>query len=181
RGGDFLYSDDEFTVMKNDVALCKHLGCDGIVTGILNRDGTVDTERCGQLVNLAYPLGVTFHRAFDRTADPFKALEEIIEMGCERILTSGQTPSINDGLDLVSKLIAKSEERIIIMPGSGVRAGNIAELAARTNATEFHTSARTTIQSNMDFRSEKMNEDLKIISVDEQEVRNIKEILSTLS
>ncbi|MEO8769110.1 MAG: copper homeostasis protein CutC [Ferruginibacter sp.] len=180
RGGDFLYSDDEFEIMKNDVMVCKKLGCDGIVIGILDEDGNVDKQRCSQLVQLAYPLGVTFHRAFDRTNDPFKAMEDIIEIGCERILTSGQTPSIVDGIELVTQLIEKAAERIIIMPGSGVRADNIANIAIKTKATEFHTSARTMIQSNMKFNHEKMKEELKSVSADEQEIKSIKKILGEL-
>ncbi|MFT3907871.1 MAG: copper homeostasis protein CutC [Ferruginibacter sp.] len=178
RGGDFFYNDDEFEIMKNDVALCKKLGCDGVVTGILNADGTVDKKKCEQLVELAYPLGVTFHRAFDRTDDPFKAMEDIIEIGCERILTSGQTASVVEGMELVAQLIEKAAERIIIMPGSGVRADNIAEIARRTKATEFHTSARTSIESKMKFKSGKINEELKCVSADEQEIRKIREILA---
>ena len=89
RGGDFFYSGDEFEIMKEDIKMCRQLGCDGIVIGLLKKDGSVDKKRCRELVVLAYPLGVTFHRAFDRTKDPFRALEDIIETGCERILTSG--------------------------------------------------------------------------------------------
>ncbi|MBC7535127.1 MAG: copper homeostasis protein CutC, partial [Ferruginibacter sp.] len=108
RGGDFLYSDDEFEVMKNDVRLCKDVGCDGIVTGILQADGTIDIDRSRQLVALAYPLGATFHRAFDRCNDPFKAMEDIIECGFERILTSGQQPAAMEGIELIASLIEKA-------------------------------------------------------------------------
>ena len=180
RGGDFLYNDDEFEIMKNDVLVCKKSGCDGIVIGMLDEDGNVDKQRCSQLVQLAYPLGVTFHRAFDRTNDPFKAMEDIIEIGCERILTSGQKPSIVHGIELVAQLIEKAEERIIIMPGSGVRADNIADIAMKTKAAEFHTSARTMIQSKMKFRNEKMNEELKSVSADEEEIKAILKILDRL-
>lgn len=177
RGGDFFYSDDEFEIMKNDVIICKQSGCDGIVIGMLDKDGNIDQERCSQLVGLAYPLEVTFHRAFDRTNDPFKAMEAIIAIGCERILTSGQKPSVIDGVELVAQLIDKAAERIIIMPGSGVRAGNIVEIALKTKAKEFHTSARTVIPGKMKFRNEKMNEELQSVTVDEYEIKNIKKIL----
>ena len=180
RAGDFLYSDEEFEIMKKDVLICKKSGCDGIVIGILDEDGNVDKQRCSQLVQLAYPLGVTFHRAFDRTNDPFKAMEDIIDIGCERILTSGQRPSVVDGIELIAQLIEKAEERIIIMPGSGVRADNIADIAMKTKATEFHTSARTMIQSNMKFRNEKMNEEMKSVSADENEINSIKKILNEI-
>ncbi len=173
RGGDFFYTDAEFEVIKTDVKICKELGCDGMVIGMLNADGSVDKERCRQLVELAYPLGVTFHRAFDRTADAFKAMEDIIEIGCERILTSGQMPNALDGAELISKLIKQSDERIIIMPGSGVRSNNIIELAKKTGAIEFHTSARMNFESKMNFTNEAMKENLKTVSADMDEIKNI--------
>src|SRR3569623_1445721 len=101
RGGDFLYSDEEYEIMKADIEMCKHLGCDGIVTGILNKDGNVDKQRTAALVGYAYPLGVTFHRAFDRVYDPFSAIEDVIDAGCERILTSGLRPKAIDGIQTI--------------------------------------------------------------------------------
>ena len=178
RGGDFLYSDEEFEIMKADVKTCKELGCDGVVTGMLNADGTVDKERCSQLVELAYPLGVTFHRAFDRTVDPFKAMEEIIELGCERILTSGLKPTALEGIEIITALIKQADNRIIIMPGSGVRSDNIIELAKKTSATEFHTSARMNVDSNMTYANEMMKESLRSVTVDEVEVKRLIELLS---
>ena len=177
RGGDFLYSDAAFEVMKTDVKICKELGCDGVVTGILNADGTVDTKRCRQLVEMAYPMGVTFHRAFDRVQDASKALEDIIEIGCERILTSGLVPVALDGAETLAALIKQADERIIIMPGSGVRADNIIELAKKTGTVEFHTSARINMESRMKFKNEKMRENLQSVTADEKE---IKEIISSL-
>src|SRR6185503_7642645 len=135
RGGDFLYNKDEFAIMKNDTRLCKELGCEGVVIGLLNMDGTIDMTRTSELVELAYPLEVTFHRAFDRCKDPFAALEELIEIGCQRILTSGQQPSVvetrhalsvqqsavnGNAVDLIAQLNKVADDRIIIMPGSGV-------------------------------------------------------------
>ncbi len=151
RGGDFLYTKDEFEIMINDVKLCKELGCDGVVIGLLNMDGTIDIARTAQLIELAYPLGVTFHRAFDRGKDPFEAMEQLIEIGCERILTSGQKPSVVDGVDLVAELNKKGDDRIIIMPGSGVRKENIKMLAEKTGCVEFHSSLRSKIKSPMQF------------------------------
>ena len=173
RGGDFLYSDDEFEIMKTDIKVCKQLGCDGIVIGILNAVGAVDTKRCAMLVELAYPLGVTFHRAFDRANDPLKALEDIIEIGCERILTSGQKPTAIEGADLISKLIEQATERIIIMPGSSIRSDNIIELAKKTGAIEFHTSARIFSDSKMNYTNKAMNESLTSVTVDEGEIKKI--------
>lgn len=151
RGGDFLYSKDEFAIMMNDVKLCKQLGCDGIVIGLLNMDGSIDVTRTSELIETAYPMGVTFHRAFDRCKDPFVALEELIEIGCERILTSGQKPSVVDGVDLIAELNKKADDRIIIMPGSGVRKENIKMLAQKTGCTEFHSSLRGKTKSPMQF------------------------------
>ena len=173
RGGDFFYSDAEFDVMKVDVKLCKDLGCDGVVIGMLNADGTVDKKRCKELVEIAYPLGVTFHRAFDRVSDAAQALEDVIEIGCERILTSGLVPNALNGAETLAALIKQADERIIIMPGSGIRAGNIIELAQKTGAVEFHTSARMNIDSKMNYTNEGMNESLKSVSVDVDEIKKI--------
>ena len=154
RGGDFLYTKDEFEIMLQDVKLCKQLGCDGIVIGLLNMDGTIDMVRIAVLVEAAYPMGITFHRAFDRCKDPFVAMEQLIEIGCERILTSGQEPSVVDGVKLVTELNKKADDRIIIMPGSGVRKENIKMLAERTGCMEFHSSLRGKERSKMDFVQE---------------------------
>ena len=151
RGGDFLYTKDEFEIMKNDIKLCKELGCEGIVIGLLNMDGTIDMTRTSELVELAYPLEVTFHRAFDRCKDPFVALEELIEIGCQRILTSGQKPTVSEGIDLIAGLNKKADDRIIILPGSGVRKDNIKILAEKTGCIEFHSSLRGKTKSPMQF------------------------------
>jgi copper homeostasis protein len=151
RGGDFLYTKHEYETMLDEVRLCKQLGCEGIVTGMLNMDGTVDIVRMGELVEIAYPLGVTFHRAFDRCLDPFAAMEELISIGCERILTSGQKATAPEGVDLIAELNKKAGERIIIMPGSGVRKENIKMLAEKTGCAEFHSSLRGKQKSPMEF------------------------------
>ena len=151
RGGDFLYTKDEFEIMKNDIKLCKELGCEGIVIGLLNMDGTIDMTRTSELIELAYPLEVTFHRAFDRCKDPFAALEELIEIGCQRILTSGQKPTVSEGVDLITELNKKADDRIIILPGSGVRKDNIKMLAEKTGCIEFHSSLRGKVKSPMQF------------------------------
>jgi copper homeostasis protein len=170
RGGDFLYSIDEFETMKQDVENCKQLGCDGVVIGLLNADGTVDRVRTSILVDKAYPMSVTFHRAFDRTRDAVEALETLIDVGCERVLTSGLMPNVSSGKLLLKQLVETADDRITIMPGSGVRHNNIAELAQFTGAVEFHTSARTTVPSGMEYRNEQMNELLTSVTVDSNEV-----------
>lgn len=151
RGGDFLYSTEEFEIMVHDVKLCKQSGCDGIVTGLLNADGSLDQKRTTLLIETAYPMEITFHRAFDRCRDAFKALEQLIECGCERILTSGQKPVAPEGIELIAEFVNAAGERIIIMPGSGVRKENIKELADKTGAFEFHSSLRGKTKSKMQF------------------------------
>lgn len=177
RGGDFLYSEIEFEVMKADIQICKNLGCDGVVIGMLNADGTVDKQRCKQLVDIVQPMGVSFHRAFDRTNDPFKALEDIISIGCERILTSGQKSVATDGAALLNELVKQANGRIIIMPGSGVRSDNIETLVKKTNAIEFHTSARTYTDSKMEFINESMDEQLTSVTTLSNEIKTIIQLL----
>ncbi len=151
RGGDFLYTEKEFDIIKKDVAFCKQFGCNGIVTGFLLKDGNIDKERISIITELAYPLQVTFHRAFDRCLDPFKALEDIIDAGCKRVLTSAQKNKAIEGTGLIKQLIEVAKGRIIIMPGSGVRKENIKELAEKTGATEFHSSLSSFSASKMNF------------------------------
>lgn len=177
RGGDFMYSDDEFEIMKTDIEMCRQHGCDGVVIGLLKKDGTIDKKRCSELISLAYPLGVTFHRAFDRAKDPFRALEDVIETGCERILTSGQRPKAVDGAQIIKELITQAEDRIVIMPGSGVDARNIISLAENTGAREFHSSASFYSESKMDYVNSSMNEHLQHITVNKDEVINMVKLL----
>ena len=151
RGGDFLYTEEEFDIMLHDILLCRELGCDGVVTGLLEKDGSVDIKRTGKLISAAYPMEVTFHRAFDRCKDPFEALEQLIGAGCQRILTSGQQPAAPQGTSLIQELVAAADERIAIMPGSGVRKDNIRELAEKTGAVEFHSSLRGKARSAMGY------------------------------
>ena len=151
RGGDFLYTAEEFEVMIFDARLCRQLGCDGVVIGLLNKDGSIDIPRTSRLVEAVYPLGVTFHRAFDRCKDPIASMEQLIEIGCERILTSGQKQNASDGIELIAELNRVATGRIIIMPGSGVRKENVKWLAEQTGCYEFHSSLRNRFPSNMEF------------------------------
>jgi copper homeostasis protein len=177
RGGDFLYSDAEFDIMKTDVQLCKDLGCDGVVIGMLHADATIDTVRCAQLVKIAYPMSVTFHRAFDRVTDAKKALEDVIAIGCERILTSGFYPNVMDGIENIKTLIQQADDRIIIMPGSGVRASNVKEIITQTGAKEIHSSARKNTNSLMQIQSTTMVENLQTVHLDAEEVKGMVEAL----
>jgi len=142
--------------MKEDIRICKELGVDGVVFGILLPDGNVDTVRIKQLVELARPMGVTFHRAFDVIPDPFKALEEVIDLGFERILTAGQKNTVPEGLQLLKQIIEKAGDRIIIMSGSGINEKNIKEIRNLTGAKEFHLTGRKTVQSKMDYRKKRI-------------------------
>ncbi|RPD42700.1 copper homeostasis protein CutC [Chitinophaga barathri] len=153
RGGDFLYDEEEFAIMKEDIRVCKELGCDGVVIGLLTAEGKVDKTRTGELVELAKPMGVTFHRAFDMTEDPLQALEDIISTGCERILTSGQRNTALEGAELIATLAGKAAGRIRIMAGSGLRDHNAAALASATQAREFHTTAKEYEDSRMIYRN----------------------------
>ena len=153
RGGDFLYSESEIKEMIYDIHAAKELGADGLVFGCLNPDGDVDMDAMKRLMDAAGDTPVTFHRAFDHTKDPLKAIEDIISLGCARILTSGCRPTALEGAQLLAKLVEKAGERIIIMPGCGVREGNIAEIARLSGAREFHFSARESVESGMLFRN----------------------------
>jgi copper homeostasis protein len=180
RGGDFLYSEEEYEIMKADVQICKDLGCDGVVIGLLNEDATIDKNRTAILVKIAYPMSVTFHRAFDRVTEPEKALEDVIETGCERILTSGFYPTAAEGTESLKNLIGLADERIIIMPGSGVRAENIISLAENTGAVEFHSSARKNEGSKMKIFNAQMKEELKTVNADGEEIKAMIEKLSSI-
>jgi len=139
REGDFNYSNEEFELMKADIVKFKEMGCKGIVSGVLNNDNTIDLERTKELMRLSRPLEFTFHRAFDKIVDPIKGLEELIEIGVDRILTSGQEDSAIKGIGLIDKIIKIAANRIAIMPGSGVKSVNIKDFIA-IGANEIHGS-----------------------------------------
>ena len=177
RGGDFFYTEYEFNSMRSDILMARKLNYPGIVLGLLNADGTIDTARTKRLVDLASPMEVTFHRAFDRCKDPFKALEDIIATGCKRILTSGQVPNAADALPLLKKLIEQAGDRIIIMPGSGVRSNNIKEIITATGAKEIHSSARKMQASQMLYTKDSMQENLQATGVDTEEIKKMLSVL----
>jgi copper homeostasis protein len=138
RPGDFSYSDSEFEIMKRDIILAKKLGAEGVVVGILRADGTIDIDRMKTSIQLARPMQVTFHRAFDIASDPFSALDDLIRLGIERLLTSGQCKSAFEGMQLIAELGARANNRITIMPGCGIHRGNIQAIRKKTGAAEFH-------------------------------------------
>lgn len=153
RGGDFLYSKSELEEMAYDIRIVKELGADGLVFGCLTKEGNVDKAAMSMLMEAAEGLPVTFHRAFDHSADPLQALEDIIDLGCARILTSGCRPTAMQGAPLLARLVKAAGDRIIIMPGCGVNESNIAEIARLSGAREFHFSAREPVESGMLFRN----------------------------
>ena len=154
RGGDFLYSDLEMEVMLRDIAVAKELGADGVVFGVLHADGTVDTTRTHHLIEAARPLNVTFHRAFDMVADPQFSLEELIKLGVDRVLTSGQESSALEGADTIRELVKQAHGRIIVMPGGGIHERSAGRIVRETGAHEIHISARHTQDSHMLYRSQ---------------------------
>ena len=152
RGGDFLYNEYETACMEQDIRTCKQLGVDGVVIGALTPDGDIDTVLCKRLIAAANGMSITFHRAFDMCRDPKKALEELIAMGCDRVLTSGQAATAEAGIPLLKELVQQAGRRIIIMPGCGVNSNNAAAILSATGATEIHASARKSVGSGMKFR-----------------------------
>lgn len=153
RGGDFLYSELEFDLIKEDIKICKSLNCDGIVIGILKADGNIDKERCAELIALAKPLPISFHRAFDMSNNLEKSLEDLIELGIVRVLSSGGSSSAIRGADTLAKLILQAEGRITVMPGAGVNENNLRDLIDKTGATEIHASAKEFVTSKMGYRN----------------------------
>jgi len=153
RGGDFHYSNYEFHCMKRDIDQCQKLSADGVVFGILNADGTLDKKRCKELIDRARPMKVTCHRAFDMTRDPFQALEDCIEVGFDRILTSGHQTAASKGTLLIAELIKKANSRIAIMPGSGVNEETVEKIVSETGAKEIHFSATAFRESVMQYRN----------------------------
>jgi len=141
RGGDFVYDNDEMSIIKKDILTSKDLGCKGIATGVLTVDNTIDISAIRQIVEWAYPMQVTFHKAFDEVPDAFEALEILIDAGCKRVLTSGLHRTAMEGAVTVSQLVTQAAGRIVVMPGGGVRGHNIADLAKQTGTKEFHSAA----------------------------------------
>ena len=182
RSGDFLYTDREFEIMLADTEHCAQLGCDGIVTGILKKDGSIDLERNRQLLAIAHKhgLGATFHRAFDVCADQDVALEEAIDLGFERILTSGGKSTVMEGASHIKHLMDKADGRIIIMPGGGLTEANVTDVVRFTGATEIHSSARSVVNSSMEFRNEHIMMGGRYVdeyAIYETDVERVKELI----
>ena len=152
RGGDFLYSDLEYDIMRRDIEICGECGVDGIVTGVLLPGGNIDIERTAKLFEFAYPMSATFHRAFDMCSDPVQGLEDVISTGAIRLLTSGMKNKAQDGIELIRQLVIQAGERLIIMPGGGIDETNVALILTATKSKEIHLTGRKVIDSEMIFR-----------------------------
>ena len=157
RGGDFLYSPIEQEIMLHDIKVARQLGADGVVFGCLTAEGDVDVPLMKKLMNGVGEMSVTFHRAFDMCSNPKEALEQIIGLGIDRILTSGREATAEKGIPLLKELVEQADGRIIIMPGCGVNAGNIRKIAEETGTYEFHFSGRSTVESGMIYRNPKVS------------------------
>lgn len=177
RSGNYFYSTEEFAILKDDIDMCKQLGCDGISVGVQTIDSEIDTERLKRIVEWAGPMGVTCNRVFDCAPDPFKALEDIISCGCERILTSGQKTAAPDAAPLLAKLVRQAGDRIIIMPGAGVKSTNIAKLKAECGAAEFHSSARVIAPNPVTYINKEVNDYGNVYLADKKEVKAMVEAL----
>ena len=154
RGGDFLCTEAEQSIIVEDIIAAREVGVDGVVIGALTADGEIDVKACRRFVEAARDVNITFHRAFDLCRDPFSALEKLVDLGCTRILTSGQAATAEKGIGVLRKLVKQAAGRIEIMPGSGVSPSNVAKILNETGANEIHASARSVVESRMLYRHE---------------------------
>jgi copper homeostasis protein len=172
RGGDFCYSESEMQCMLRDIEMCKSLGMAGVVCGALHPNGLIHLPQTEKMLRAAEGIGFTFHRAFDRCKNPFDALKALIEMGAERILTSGQQVNALAGASFIKRLIEKADNQLIIMPGAGVSPSNILEIKEQTGAKEFHLSAKQTVQSPFSYENE-MNDQNEYDETNIEIVKNV--------
>lgn len=177
RCGNYFYDEDELDILRSDIKMCRELKCDGISIGVQKRDGRIDVDRLKEFVDLAGPMGVTCNRAFDATPDMFQALEDIIEAGCERILTSGQATGAPKAGKVLGELVRAAGNRIIIMPGAGITAANITRLREESGACEFHGSVRKPIANEMTFANPNVTDFGNVYRPDEEELKGILEAL----
>jgi copper homeostasis protein len=184
RGSDFCYSPEEFEIMKEDVQMAKDFGADGVVIGILNPDGTIDKDRMAKLSDIARPMGITCHRAFDMTRDPYEALNDLISIGIDRILTSGQSGSALIGAPLIREMISRSQDKIIVMPGHGIKENNLEQVIRETGAKEFHLYLTKNVNTNMHFIRENVKmgkpelSEYDTVLVDRERIKKAKKIIT---
>lgn len=187
RGGDFLYSDLEYDIMRRDIEMCGECCVDGVVLGILQAGGTIDIDRTARLVELASPLSVTFHRAFDMCNDPVGGLEDIIYTGADCILSSGQKNIAEDGIEILRQMVIQAGERIIIMAGAGIDESNAALIVTSTKVRELHMTGRKKIDSDMIFKRPGINlgsvpgiPEYSWKVANTERIRNVRDILKSL-
>ena len=173
RAGNYLYDEEEYAIIKRDILISRDIGCDGISVGAQKINGDIDTEMLKRIVEWAGPMGVTCNRAFDCAPDPFKALDDIISCGCERILTSGLKSAAPDAGKLLGELVKAAGDKIIIMPGAGIKSTNIKKLVSESNAKEYHGSARKIAPNPVTFLNKEVSDYGNVYITDEQEVRDI--------
>lgn len=165
RGGDFVYSEGELSVMRDDIVLAAESGADGVVLGLLTSEGEVDVERTRQLVELARPMEVTFHRAIDMSRDVLRSLEDVIATGADRVLTSGGEQTAVQGSERIRSMVSAARGRIALMVGGGVRSENVGHIAHATGAVEFHSALRSNLPSPVSYQVQQIH--LGDMSVDD--------------
>jgi copper homeostasis protein len=181
RSLNYYYEEDEWQIILQDVLMCKQLDCDGISVGVQKRNGELDSEKMKRLVELAYPMAVTCNRVFDAVPNPYETLEQLIEAGCKRILTSGQAATAPEGSQLLKELVIQAQGRISIMPGAGVKSSNIGELKTQTGAYEFHASARQAAPNLVTYYNFKITDAGNMYVADEVEVKKMLEVLNSMN
>jgi copper homeostasis protein len=178
RSLNYFYDEEEWQIIIQDVKMCKELLCDGISIGISKQDGTIDIERMKRIAAIAYPMELTCNRVIDAVPNPFEALEQIIDCGFHRILTSGKGATAPEGMDILKQLVQQADGRISIMPGAGVKSNNIKEIVAVTGAYEFHTSARKAVANTVSYSNPKVTDAGNMYIADEEELHKIVAILN---
>jgi copper homeostasis protein len=175
RGGYYYYSPDEIESMRQDILFCKQIGCDGISIGAQKTDGSLDTDLCKEFIHLAYPMKASLNKAFDLSPNLQQSLEDAVEAGFERILTSGGKRAAIDAVDIIAGLVQQAGDRIIIMPGCGLRSHNVTQIASVTKATEFHSAARVDVPNPLTYQNDAVHDLGAVFNASEEEVRKIKE------
>lgn len=179
RSGNYFYDAEEFAIMREDIRICKELGCDGISVGVQQISGEIDAERMKRVVEWAYPMGVTCNRAFDAVPDPYAALEVLIDCGCERVLTSGQKSAAPDAGEILRKLVKQAAGRISIMPGAGVRSSNLGQLIRESGAYEYHSSARKVVPNPLTYQTKEITDYGSVYVADEEELKAMIAIMNS--
>ena len=173
KSGNYFYDSTEMDIVKTDILLCKELHCNGVSVGVQHLDGSINVEAMKKVVEWAYPMGVTCNRAFDATPDMFQALEDLIQSGCERVLTSGQATAAPEAGEILGKLVKQAGNRIIVMPGAGIKASNIRQLMQESGAREYHGSARRVLPNPMSHSNPNVTDAGSVYVTDFDELKRI--------